>query len=129
MNHDAFGELTEVAEELWSRKIDVSIFNQTMTFDLYVDVFEDEGVQEVQVQAFEQFNGDWAKTCPSVEQALLAYYQSICEQYRDQLADGYRLSTRKGKDYKIPDFANVGRHLTITSAGQRLSDSLSEPIL
>lgn len=81
MHHDIFGEIKY--EYLWTRSYEFRIFDETSVGRLNIAGEEDEGIEQIQVDAFKEFELCKDKLSKKVEKALFDYYQSIASEYRD----------------------------------------------
>lgn len=84
LNDPVFGELTKTAPDLWERPIEIEFLGQTWKVALAVMMNEEKGAEDKQIQAFELFQKDTSRLMKQAEKSLLSYYQSVCEDYRDQ---------------------------------------------
>lgn len=81
MHHDIFGEIKY--DYLWTRSYEFRIFDETFVGMLNIAGDEDEGIEQIQVDAFKKFELCKDKLSKKVEKALFDYYQSIASEYRD----------------------------------------------
>lgn len=81
-----FGTLKHRISNGWERATDITFCGQKVQTRLYVDIDPDAGLTASQFEAFRQFESGGDALITEVEKALLEYYQSICDKYRDQLS-------------------------------------------
>jgi hypothetical protein len=82
LKHEPFGVLELVVSNLWKREMPLTIFDREWTVELLVNIHPDEGVEQNQVQAFAAYQKQVSAIAKASEEAILKYYQSVCDDYR-----------------------------------------------
>jgi len=102
MKHYIFGELHY--DYLWKREYKISLFNETVEGVLNVYGEEDENIEDIQIEAFQEFENNKSSLCDEIEQALYKYYQDVVMEYRENYgksADTYAPLIKNTEDMKM----------------------------
>lgn len=91
-----FGELTLVGSDLYERDLELKLFAKKFRVRLQVNICPQDGLEDRQLRAFEQYQQSTARLLAEAEKKMLAYYQSVCEDYRDDLG------ITAAKDRRVP---------------------------
>jgi hypothetical protein len=81
MLHDVFGEIKY--DYLWTKNYEFRIFGETSVGILNIAGEEDEEIEQIQVDAFKEFESIKDTLSEKIEKALFNYYQSVASEYRD----------------------------------------------
>lgn len=82
MNHHIFGELQY--DYVWRRDYQINIFSETTEGKLNIYGEEGEDIENIQVDAFLEFEKNKSRLCDEIEQALYNYYQNVVMVYREK---------------------------------------------
>jgi hypothetical protein len=102
-----FGDLTRSVTDLWERKISIRLFGRDHSVSLFVNIDEDEGLKKSQIRAYETFTQNAEQLLSNAEVALLDYYQSVCDEYRDQLGVTARKHPKVPLITKVEELAKL----------------------
>jgi hypothetical protein len=81
MTDPVFGELKRVGSDLWERSTELRFLGKSHAVLLNVQIDDDAGLEKKQVRAFQQFSEGSSRLLREAEKSILAYYQSVCEDY------------------------------------------------
>jgi hypothetical protein len=84
-NNPVFGELAHVAGDLWSRPTELRIFGTVWPVLLRVYLTREGTAPECQARAYADYVARSGDLMGEAEDAIFAYYLSICSEYRGRL--------------------------------------------
>jgi hypothetical protein len=80
-----FGHLTRSVVDLYERDYSLKLFGKKHVVKLQVNVCPEDGLEKKQIRAFQLFEQQLARMLAEAEKKMLAYYQSVCADYRNDL--------------------------------------------
>lgn len=85
INDLVFGELE--LSSMWQKEEKVLFLSTEYGIKLFVEESESGEFTDTQRQAYKEFHNNYDKILPEMECAILKYYQSVFEEYRDMYED------------------------------------------
>ena len=82
---DVLGELEH--DVAWFRKENMTFLGKDYSVLMLVCCYDDEDIIPEQREAYLNFKKNNKRLIPEFEKEAFAYYQSVCEEYRDMLGD------------------------------------------
>jgi hypothetical protein len=96
-----FGALALVGADLYERDFQIELFGKKRRVRLQVQICPQQGLEQRQIRAFEQFAQHSPRMLAEAEKKMFAYYQSVCHEYRSDQG------ITAAKDRRVPLVKNA----------------------